>query len=179
MAPGRTAVVRSKVQAHSLPRNTVYADTRSRMVARMRRFFRLLLVGSALNAAAAPGDRVSIPPMKTSIYVGSVTLTTSEFARDRAVFAATYVAKVWPWFFWNETGRITITLPPADLLRLLAGETVEFNGEAFNHKNKPRHVTGRAQPAGAASATGKIKVRIGVDDTVLIFNGAYRIGDTP
>jgi hypothetical protein len=63
-------------------------------------------------------------------------------------------------------------LPAADFAKLAKGETVEFTGEAANHKNKPRKVTGRAQPADATS--GKIKVRIGVDDTVLIFNGSYR-----
>ncbi len=147
------------------------------MVGRMRLLLLLIVLGVPLPMRAIPGDRVDIPPLKTSIYVGSVTLTTGEFARDGAAFNATYEAKVRPWFFWSETGRITIILPPADLRRLLAGETVEFKGEAANHKNKPRHVTGRAQPAD--KETGRIKVRIGVDDTELIFNGTYRLKDAP
>ncbi len=139
--------------------------------------FLLSLPFLAPAADAATGDRVRIPPMKTSIYVGSVMLSTSEFVRDGAAFTATYEARVRPWFFWSETGRITITLPLPGMVRLLAGETVEFTGEAFNHKNKPRKVSGRAQPAG--DGTGKIKVRIGVDDTELIFNGTYRLEDAP
>ncbi|MES1195047.1 MAG: hypothetical protein ABUL65_04070, partial [Opitutus sp.] len=47
----------------------------------------------------------------------------------------------------------------------------EFTGEAFNHKNKPRSVTGRVQPATATS--GKIKVRIMADGIELIFNSTY------
>ena len=117
-------------------------------------------------------DSVRIPPMKTSIYVGSVTLTTGEFRRDGDKFTATYEAKVWPWFFWGETGRISILLPDADLASLAQGEKAEFTGDAQNHKNKPRKVTGRAQPADATS--GKIKVRVSVDGTELIFNGTYR-----
>ena len=140
----------------------------------------LLLLFAAVCAMRADTTRaadawnsVTIPPVKTSMYVGSVTLTTSEFRREGDKFNATYEAKVRPWFFWSETGRITITLPPADLERLARGERIEFTGEAANHKGKPRHVTGRADRADATS--GKIKVRIGVDDTELIFNTTYRL----
>lgn len=142
---------------------------------------RFVVVLSALLCAAATAaegtapapERVTVPAMKTSIYVGSVTLTTSEFRHDGDKFSATYDAKVFPWFFWSETGGITITVTAADFARLARGETVEFAGEAFNHKNKPRKVTGRAQPADARS--GKIKVRIHVDDVELIFNGRYEL----
>ncbi len=120
-------------------------------------------------------DSVTVAPVKTSIYVGSVTLITGVFQREGDVFNTTYEAKVWPWFFWSESGRISITLPQSELLRLSRGERVEFKGEAFNQKNKPRHVTGHADRVDAA--TGKIKVRIGVDDTEIIFNGTYRFNN--
>jgi hypothetical protein len=140
----------------------------------------LLLMSGAVSgparadapAGAGEWDTVVVAPIKTSIYVGSVTLTTSVFQRAGDEFTATYEAKVWPWFFWNETGRIAIRMPPTELERLARGERIEFAGEATNHKGKPRHVTGRADRTDAA--TGKIKVRIGVDDTELIFNGTYR-----
>jgi hypothetical protein len=134
----------------------------------------LLLACTAARAAGDGFDRVAVPAMKTSIYVGSVTLTTGEFRRDGDRFSTTYEAKVFPWFFWSETGSITITVAAADLARLARGETVEFTGDAENHKHKPRKVTGRAQPADAQS--GRIKVRIHVDDVELIFNGPYRLG---
>lgn len=145
------------------------------------RLYLILLLGAACalwadtTQPAGDWDSVMIGPMKTSIYVGSVSLATSEFRREGDKFTATYVAKVWPWFFWGETGRITITLPRPDLARLARGERVEFTGEASNHKNKPRHITGRADRTDAAN--GKIKVRIGVDDTELIFNGTYRFSN--
>jgi hypothetical protein len=156
---------------------TVYQAGHFHIVGRMRSVvFLSLLLGTALGVRASVGDRVSIPPMKTSIYVGSVTLTPGDFLRAGAEFTATYEAKVWPWFFWSERGRITVVLPEADFARLLAGGTVEFTGEALNHKGKPRKVSGRAQPSGNGSHSGKIKVRIGVDDIELIFNGTYRLG---
>ena len=101
------------------------------------------------------------------------------FERDGEEYNARYEAKVRPWFFWNESGRITIKFSADELARLRKGETVEFKGDATNHRNKPRKVTGRAQPASPGADHGKIKVRIGVDDTELIFNGTYQFGDDP
>ncbi len=140
--------------------------------------FLMLAAVAPLRAETAPiltgWDRVSIGPMKTSIYVGTVTLVPGVFVREGSTLAATYEAKVFPWFFWGEHGKIMITLTDADLANMAKGEKAEFTGEAANHKNKPRKVTGFAQPADASS--GKIKVRILADGYELIFNGSYRFG---
>lgn len=135
-------------------------------------FCTLTPLSAATAPAAADWDRVAIAPMKTSIYVGSVTLATGMFERQGATLATTYAAKVFPWIFWSETGHITIQLTEAVLAQLARGETTEFTGDAVSHKGKPRRVTGRAQPADASS--GKIKVRIKIDDVELIFNGPYQ-----
>lgn len=141
----------------------------------------LLLLGAVAGLRAdttqhiGDWDSVTVAPMKTSIYVGSVTLTTAVLKRSGDTFSTTYEAKVWPWFFWSETGRIAITLPQSQLEKLARGERVEFTGEAFNHKNKPRKVTGRADFINGGG--GKIKVRISVDDTEVIFNGTYRFNN--
>lgn len=135
--------------------------------------------GSAPDATPPAGaetptpDRVEVPPLKTSIYVGRVTLHTTPFSRSGESWAATYDAKVFPWAFWSEHGEITITLPESDLQRLLGGEMVNFTGNARNHRGKPRQVTGRATPDG--SHGGRIKVRIEVDGVELVFNGDYAL----
>lgn len=116
-------------------------------------------------------SHISVAPMKTSIYVGSVKLTMGAFDSQGGSLTSTYEARVTPWFFWNESGRITISLSDADFATLAKGQTVQFTGDATNHKNKPRTVTGRAQPADAKS--GKIKVRVMADGVELIFNGTY------
>ncbi len=134
-----------------------------------------LACGLAARAAGPDLDHVLVPSMKTSIYVGSVTLTPGVFERKGDTFTATYEAKVFPWFFWSESGAVSIQITAADLLRVLAGQAVEFTGQGTNHKNKPRKVTGRVQPADAGS--GKMKIRIDVDDVELIFNGTYRFGE--
>jgi hypothetical protein len=117
-------------------------------------------------------DRVSVTPMKTSIYIGYVTLTPSVFSRHGDTYEATYEADIWPWFFWNEKGTVSIKMPEADLQRALKGETVEFSGGGYNQKSKHRTVTGRVQPHDPAS--GKIKIRVSVDGLTLVFNGTYR-----
>jgi hypothetical protein len=140
-----------------------------------------LVLGAALAAASEPlppgASRVIVAPMKTSIYVGSVTLVTADFVQHEDLFTSTYEAKVRPWFFWGETGRIAIRLPAADLTRLALGQTVEFTGEATNQRNKPRAVTGRAQPGEPLS--GKMKVRVMADGIELIFNGTYHLTAGP
>ncbi len=133
----------------------------------------LLLAALPGRADDAAWTRAQVPAMKTSIYVGSVTLTTGAFARAGDRWSTTYQAKVFPWFPWSEHGDITIVVTDADLARLARGETVEFTGDAKNHKGKTRKVTGRAQPA--SDHAGKIKVRIAVDDVELIFNGTYEL----
>lgn len=139
---------------------------------------RSVLAGAALLAAgclsAAPPARIQVPAMKTSIYVGTVTLTPAVFTRaddTGDTWAATYAVKVRPWFFWSETGRITLHVAAADWARLAQGEVVDFTGEAANERGRPRHVTGRAEPAGPAS--GRLTVRITADGVTLVFHGTY------
>lgn len=147
----------------------------------LRPLFAVLLLALAASLrgdttqAAADWNSVTVEPMKTSIYVGSVTLTTAEFKRDGDKFATTYEAKVRPWFFWSETGRATITMTAAQLEKLAKGERVEFTGEGANHKNKPRTISGYAERTDGA--TGKIKVRLNADGIELIFNGTYRFNN--
>jgi len=141
-----------------------------------------IFVGGFISLAAAEAvapaptlttwDHIKVAPMKTSIYVGSVTLTTGVFERQGSALTTTYDAKVFPWFFWGENGTITIALTDTGLAALARGETAEFTGDATNQKNKPRKVTGRAQPTDANS--GKIKVRIMADGVELVFNSTYQ-----
>ena len=147
----------------------------------IRRLISVLVLAAApaLAADAAPkapsGGRYSqatVDPMKTSIYIGSVRLVTAVFARQGDNFEATYEVKVFPFFFYNESGRITLRLPDPELRRLAGGETLVFNGEAVNHRKKKRSIEVRAEPADAAR--GKLKISIMADGIRLIFHGTYR-----
>lgn len=128
------------------------------------------------SVAAAPAgapDRVEVAAAKTSIYVGSVTLTMPAFVRKDGVYESTYAAKVLPYFFANESGRLAIEMSDAQLARLIRGETVDFTGRGIRADGVERRVEGRATPADGAS--GKLKVRVFVSRrTELIFNTTYR-----
>lgn len=131
---------------------------------------------SIAPAAASPDPawtQVDVAPASTSIYIGKVTLTMTPFQRAGADYSATYVAKVFPYFFQNEKGSLTITLTDADLAQLAAGQRVYFSGDAANTDGEPRKIEGHADPADASS--GRIKVRVFVTEKIqLIFNTTYR-----
>lgn len=140
----------------------------------------LLLLGIGTRLAAevplARYARVEIAPTKTSIYIGTVSMTMPTFVRGAGVFTSTYSARVFPYFFYNEKGRISITLSDATLRQLQNGQPIEFEGEGVNTDGETRRIAGRAVPADGRS--GKIKVRVFVSKKIqLIFNTTYRFPD--
>jgi len=144
----------------------------------------VLLAITAIGTTAAERDltpyhRADIAAAKTSIYVGSVTLTLPPFLRVAGGYEADYAAKVFPFFFSNEAGRLRIELADATLRQLEAGQAIEFTGTAIRSDGLQRRVHGKATPTDAQS--GRIKVRVNVTRTTeLIFNTTYRFpGVTP
>ena len=148
----------------------------SAMIPRLAAAILALVAASRLGGAApeAAWRKVSIEPTWTSIYVGTVSLRLPEFTRNATgEYESTYTARVLPWFFQNETGRLVIRASDDELRRLARGEAIEFTGHAVNHAGEERRVTGRATPADAVS--GRIKVRVRVSPSIeLIFNTTYR-----
>jgi hypothetical protein len=146
-------------------------------------FRRLLLLGLCLTACASGGrsaedslaryGRVGIAPTKTSIYIGSVTMTMPPFIRQDGRYSSTYAARVFPYFFYNENGTLWIEVTDDMLRRLERGEVVEFKGRGLSSDGEERRIEGKATPADAT--TGKIKVRVFVSQRIqLIFNTTYR-----
>lgn len=136
--------------------------------------FLTLAVGRA-EAAAPDYNVVVVEPTKTSIYVGNVSLTMNAFRRSGATYVTDYKAKVFPYFFSNEHGTLSIDLTDDDLARLARGEVVQFKGRAENSEKEERRIEGRAVPSDASR--GKIKVRVFVTQKIeLIFNTTYRFG---
>ena len=118
-------------------------------------------------------DQVVVAPTKTSIYVGTVSMMMPAFVRADDRYETTYTARVFPFFMYNESGRLSVTISDEGLRRLERGETVEFSGRAVNAGGEERRVEGKATPADASG--GKIKVRVFVSKRIeLIFNTTYR-----
>lgn len=138
----------------------------------------LLLLAAALplsgTSSGASWRRVVIEPTWTSIYVGTVSLRMPEFTRNAAgEFESSYSARVLPWFFQSENGRLVIAVTEDALQKLARGESIDFTGHAANQAGEPRAISGRASPSDATA--GRIKVRVRVSESMeLIFNTTYR-----
>src|SRR3954468_5940092 len=143
-------------------------------------FATTMLWSGLLRAEELPLSRyaaVEIETAKTSIYIGSVTMTMPPFTRKDGAFSSTYNARVFPYFFESEKGKLSITISDDELRRLERGETVQFTGRAENTDGQERRIEGRAVPTNATS--GKIKVRVLVSKKIeLIFNTTYRFPET-
>jgi hypothetical protein len=160
----------------------------------LRRVIPALVLVAAFSAISVaeeapvppPGDaplggryaQVTVDATKTSIYIGSVSLTMPPFVRRAGVYTADYRAKVFPFFFYSERGGISIEFPDENLRQLLRGETVYFKGYASNSNGVGRRIEGRAVPDGSGADHGKIKVRVWVGKIELIFNTVYRFTGT-
>ncbi len=148
--------------------------------------FRLIILSALLTGASPASGADPLPPppgphyaeatvetAKTSIYIGSVTLAMPPFRRVGEGYESSYTAKVFPFFFASESGRITIDLSDDELRRIAAGESLDFTGRAEESGGDPRRIEGRIAPDDAAS--GQIKVRVWVSPRIeLIFNTTYR-----
>ena len=129
-------------------------------------FLLLLTVNAEDTSTVEPAPlpayyaEATVDTARTSIYIGAVTLRMPPFAREGSTYSSTYSAKVFPFFFYNEAGTLSIELSDDDLRQLAAGQRVSFTGEAFSKAGEPRKVEGHADPADDHS--GKIKVRVWV-----------------
>lgn len=141
----------------------------------------LIFCALALGLASARAEdvtlaryhRVEIAPTKTSIYIGSVSMTMPVFTRAAGTYTAAYTAKVFPYFFYNETGTLAIDVSDDALRQLARGEPITFTGRGRNTDGEERHIEGRAVPTDGMS--GHIKVRVFVTKHIqLIFNTTYR-----
>lgn len=129
--------------------------------------------GAAENTPLAAFARVEVAPSKTSIYIGSVALTMPAFARHGSTYESTYVANVFPYFFFNEAGSLHIEVSDDQLNTLARGEAIDFKGRGVRSDGTERRIEGKATPTDAKG--GRLKVRVFVSPrTQLIFNTTYR-----
>jgi hypothetical protein len=91
-----------------------------------------LLAAAPLRAdeSLARFNVVDIKPAVVSIFIATVTMAMPPFVRKGATYSSTYSAKVFPYFFYNEKGRIWIVVPDDLLRRAAKGQPVDFIGHA-------------------------------------------------
>jgi len=147
----------------------------------------LRAVATAPGAPAAPLARpdplaryntVAIKTASTSIIIGSVTMTMTPFQRKKVVYSSNYYAKVFPYFFYSERGRIWIVVPDEDLRKVAHGESIDYKGHAISDSGEERRIDGHATPTGPY--TGKIRVRVFVTRHIsLTYDTTYELQGQP
>ncbi len=149
---------------------------------------RIAALAALAFAAALPGraaeelpprfNKVEIKPTTSSIYVATVTMTMPPFTRQDAIFSSTYSARVFPYFFWSESGRIWIEVPPEKLRRVAQGEAVDFTGRGVSSSGDLRRIEGHATPTGPSE--GRIRVRVYVSKRLYLnFDTTYQLQGPP
>ena len=122
-------------------------------------------------------DHVVVDPAKTSVYIGSVTMSFAPSTRQAGAYESAYTAKVFPYFFMSEKGKLVLDAPDETLRKLARGEAVDFTGRGVSASGAERRFEGRATPIDATS--GKLKVHAFVSKRIdLIFNMTYHFGPT-
>jgi hypothetical protein len=120
---------------------------------------------------------VDIKPATSSLFIATVTMTMPPFARRDTVFSSTYSARVFPYFFWSESGRIWIVVPADKLRRASLGEPVDFTGHGTSASGDERRIEGHATPTGPSG--GNIRVRVFVSKRIfLTFDTTYELKGT-
>ncbi len=121
---------------------------------------------------------VDIKPAVVSVFIATVTMTMPPFVRKNTVYSSTYTAKVFPYFFYNEKGRIWIVVPEDLLQRAAKGQPVDFVGHALSDAGEERRVEGHAVPMGPWG--GKIRVRVFVTKRIsLNYDTTYVLKGSP
>jgi hypothetical protein len=138
----------------------------------------LALAAFAADDPLARFDHVVVDSAKTSIYVGSVTMSFAPATRKAGAFESTYTARVFPYFFMSEKGKLVLDAPDELLRKLARGEAVDFSGRGVSTSGDERRFEGHATPLDATS--GKLKVHAFVSKRIdLIFHMTYRFTPTP
>jgi hypothetical protein len=144
----------------------------------LRRLWLLCIFSPLLAAADDPAlsrfSVVNADPVSTFIYVGTVNLSATPFLRAGSEYRARYTAKVFPFYFSNESGTMAVTVTEAALRRLAAGQPIAFSGTATRADGAVRTVEGTAAPTGPAG--GRLKVKIQVTKKItLVFDTSYHL----
>ena len=101
---------------------------------------------------------VAIRPATTTVFMANVSMAMPPFVRKGGLYLSTYTVKVFPYFLFNEKGRIWIQVSEADLRRVARGEPIDFVGKAVSDSGAVRRVEGRASPNGPFTGTIRVKV---------------------
>jgi hypothetical protein len=148
----------------------------------------LALLATGLGSAhAAPdstnhinSDRIlMVDPSSASVAAGRATLTIGALLRTNDLYTGNYKIKVFPYFFKNEKGTLTVFVSDATLAGINAGKVAVITGTATTSGKggRTRHIDVTATPMDINQ--GKLKLCfITASNRKLIFEPAYHFAGT-
>jgi hypothetical protein len=131
---------------------------------------------AALPGQLLPARKLFIHPTSAEVAGGKASLTISPLSRKAATYTGDYDIKVTPYFFKNETGKLTVFVSDESLLKLIQGMPVEFTGSVTTHgEKKARPINARAIPSGAAH--GSVTFSVTAEERKLVFKSKYHFNE--
>jgi hypothetical protein len=127
------------------------------------------------NTGGAPAARFVIAPCSTPVTGGTASLVIGSLQGNAQTYVGNYELKVFPYFFMNETGSLSMTLPIASARKLDEGIAVAATGQAVTKKNgKTRKVNATLTPT--TKDAGAVTFAFTGEDTKLTFKSTYTRG---
>jgi len=124
------------------------------------------------NTAGDPAARFIIAPCSTPVTGGKASLVIGSLQGKAETYVGNYDLKVFPYFFMNETGSLSMTLPTASARKLDQGIAVAATGQAVTKKNgKTRKVNATLTPT--TKDAGSVTFAFTGEDTKLTFKSTY------
>jgi hypothetical protein len=132
-------------------------------------------VSDFANAAGAPAARFVIAPCSTPVTGGKASLVIGSLQGKDETYVGNYELKVTPYFFMNETGSLSMTLPMEAARKLDQGLPVAATGQAVTKKNgKTRKVNATLTPT--TKDADSVTFAFTGESTNLIFKSTYTRG---
>lgn len=131
----------------------------------------VLALSVSSRALAADADMVqfntvAIKPATAYVVIATISMAMPPFVRQGAQFLSTYSARVFPYYYFNEKGRIWIDVPDEALRRIASGQPIDFTGHAVSDAGERRRVEGHATPTD--KSRGYITVRVFVSKRIAL-----------
>ena len=140
----------------------------------------LVLGGGGVKAIhfGVPNERITstliIAPSNSKLAGGTAKLVVGVLSRAGSAYVGEYRIKVFPYFFKNESGRLSINISEPMLRRMVGGHPTNFAGRAVTTgTGETRKVTARAIPK--IRNEGALTFTVATENGPLVFNTSYRI----
>jgi hypothetical protein len=124
---------------------------------------------------SAPAGRIlMIDPSSMPVGAGKATLTIGALRRADGIYAGDYKLKVFPWFFKNEKGTLSIAVSDESLAEAGQGKVVTITGTATTSgkSGRTRHIEATATPADINHGTLKLSFTT-AGNRKMLFEPAY------